>query len=294
MVTLMSIPNVLFSHRQSQKSEIEIFELAALAQRSSNLEQNPQHPHRINFFMLILIEQGTGYHMVDFVKHPFAPGSLIFIQREQVHCFDFSNHPQGKVLIFTQAFLDQVHSNMHLPNYTPTHLNSHHSPLFTLDEESYRRVVTLIKEIMVEQTDQHQEPLIVMYLFSALALQLRKQNRDTQNSKLSQEQSKKLDQFFSLLQHHYLQNRDATWYANQINITYKTLNQVCKSSTGLTAKQMVDAFVILEIKRQLVIRKVSSQQIAYEFGFDDASNFVKYFKKMTNLTPSQFQQKYTY
>jgi AraC family transcriptional regulator, transcriptional activator of pobA len=293
MVALMSIPNVLFSHRQSQNSEIEIFELASLAQRI-NLDPNPQHPHRINFFMLILIEQGTGHHMVDFVKHSFAPGSLIFIQREQVHCFDFSNHPEGKVLVFTQAFLDQVHSNMHLPNYTPTHLNSHHSPLFTLEDNSYGRVVTLIKEIMTEQLDQQREPLIVMYLFSALALLLRKQNQRSHTSTLSQEQSKKLSQFFSLLQDNYRQIRDATWYANQMNTTYKTLNQVCKSAAGLTAKQMVDAFVILEIKRQLVIRKVSSQQIAYEFGFDDASNFVKYFKNMESLTPSQFQQKHRY
>jgi AraC family transcriptional regulator, transcriptional activator of pobA len=37
---------------------------------------------------------------------------------------------------------------------------------------------------------------------------------------------------------------------------------------------------------------VISQQMAYDFGFEDASNFVKYFKNHTKQTPSQFQKQY--
>ncbi|WP_425440587.1 hypothetical protein [Photobacterium indicum] len=57
--------------------------------------------------------------MVDFAHHAFSAGSIIFLQREQVHAFDFSSKPVGKVLLFTQAFLDQLHANMRLSNYTP-------------------------------------------------------------------------------------------------------------------------------------------------------------------------------
>ena len=287
----MEIPNVMFNHKQSQHSEIEVFELSSLAQRKP-MGFDPQTPHRVHFFMVILIEQGTGLHQVDFEDYAFKPGSLIFVQREQVHSFDLSATPQGKVLRFTQDFLDQVHTNMRLPNYTPTHLNPQHSPLTQLDDTIYQRTHTLINEMMAEQNDEHKDTLLMMYLFSALVLLLRKKQMHTEIGKLSQEQSSKLARFFALLQTHYQQVRDATWYASQVNTTYKTLNTLCKLATGLTAKQMVDAFVIVEIKRQLVIRKVTSQEIAYEFGFEDASNFIKYFKKMTGFTPSQFQRKY--
>lgn len=287
----MEIPNVTFNHKQSQHSEIEVFELSSLSQRKP-MGFDPQTPHRVNFFMVILIEQGTGLHQVDFEDYAFKPGSLIFVQREQVHSFDLSATPEGKVLLFTQVFLDQVHTNMRLPNYTPTHLNPQHSPLTQLDGTIYQRTNTFINEMMVEQNDEHKDTLLMMYLFSALVLLLRKKQTHTEIGKLSQEQSRKLARFFALLQIHYQQIRDATWYASQVNTTYKTLNAICKLATGLTAKQMVDAFVIVEIKRQLVIRKVTSQEIAYEFGFEDASNFVKYFKKKTGFTPSQFQRKY--
>ena len=52
--------------------------------------------------------------MVDFQDYPFSQGSVLFIQREQVHAFDFSNEPQGTAVVFTQAFLDSIHANMKL------------------------------------------------------------------------------------------------------------------------------------------------------------------------------------
>ncbi|QIZ50509.1 AraC family transcriptional regulator [Dickeya zeae] len=287
----MKIPNISFSHKQSKNLGIEVFELDSLARREYT-GFDPQIPHRINFFMLIFIEEGTGVHQIDFEDYNFRPDSLIFIQREQVHAFDLSNHPKGKILIFTQEFLDHVHANMRLPNYTPTHLNPQHNPLIQPDSAIYRRAHILVNELLTEQSDIHKDTLLIMYLFSALVLLLRKKQSNTEIGKLSQNQSIKLARFFNLLQENYLQVRDATWYAGQVNTTYKTLNLICKIATGLTVKQMIDAFIIIEIKRQLVIRKVTTQQIAYEFGFEDASNFIKYFRKMTGVTPSFFQREH--
>ncbi|MUK62330.1 helix-turn-helix domain-containing protein [Aliivibrio fischeri] len=287
----MNIPNITFNHDKNNKAEFEIIELSSLYERTT-LSHSPEAPHRVSFFMVIHIERGEGKHMVDFEKYPFSAGSMIFVQREQVHAFDFSSKPQGKVLLFTQTFLDHVHINMRLPNYTPTHLNHQHTPLLTLDLQNNQRSHTLINEMIAEIKLSNSDPLIIMYLFSALALLLHRLRPEMRHDKLSTEQSIKLARFFTLMQKHFQQIRDANWYANQINTTYKTLNQVCKLATGLTAKQMIDAFVVIEIKRRLIITNTASQQIAYDFGFEDASNFVKYFKKQTSLTPAQFQKHY--
>ncbi|WP_144211704.1 AraC family transcriptional regulator [Shewanella donghaensis] len=283
----MNIPDIGFNHQQSDDEELEIIDLTSIYQRA-NIDHNPQHPHRVNFFMLIYIEQGEGTHMVDFKNYPFAAGSLLFVQREQVHAFDFSSEPQGKVLIFTQAFLDHVHANMRLPKYTPTHLNQQHSPQLILDTQTRHRTETLINEMITEMNQPQTEQLVVMYLFSALALILHRLRPEARHDKLSQDQSIKLAHFFELMQQYARKTRDANWYSNRINVTYKTLNQICKLATGLTAKQMIDAFTVIEIKRHIVISQKPSQQIAYDFGFEDASNFVKYFKNQTSITPSQF------
>ena len=287
----MHIPNVAFDLSKVNDAEFEIIDLETLYQR--NFTQDiPTKPHRIKFFNLVFIEQGEGNHMIDFIDHPFQSGSFLFVQREQVHAFDFSNKPKGKVLIFTQAFLDQVHANMRLPNYTPTHLNKHYDPIIQLNDQDKQRCQNLICELSTEAAQPKPESLIVMYLFSALSLILHRLRPKLTHQQLSQSQSIKLARFMHLLFDNYRQVRDANWYANQINTTYKTLNFICKLATGLTAKQLIDAYTILEVKRMLLVSNITSQQLAYDYGFDDASNFVKYFKKHSQLTPSQFQKKY--
>ncbi|GAL09023.1 transcriptional regulator AraC family [Photobacterium aphoticum] len=287
----MSIPSIAFNHQQSHHAELQILDLTELRQRTTLLH-NPEHPHRVQFFGILYIEQGTGLHMVDFKQYAFQAGSVIFVQREQVHSFDFSNKPKGKVLLFTQAFLDQVHANMRLPNYTPTHLNIQHSPLLQLDANDQQKSLTLIQQMIDEIGSSHSDPLIVMYFFCAFALSLHRLRPELKQDKLSQAMSVRFARFFELMQTHFHKTRDANWYALQLNTTYKTLNHVCKLATGLTAKQLIDAFSILEIKRRLVVSNVTSSQIAYDFGFEDASNFVKYFKKLTGTTPSKFSQQY--
>ncbi|WP_341464319.1 helix-turn-helix domain-containing protein [Photobacterium carnosum] len=42
----------------------------------------------------------------------------------------------------------------------------------------------------------------------------------------------------------------------------------------------------------MVLDGLPTQQLAYELGFEDASNFVKYFKKHTLITPSRFQKQF--
>lgn len=286
----MRIPEVGFRHSKFEQAEFEMIDLESLRKRDWN--HSPERPHRVTFFMLLYIEYGQGAHMVDFEVLPFSSGSFIFVQREQVHAFDFSSKPKGKVLLFTQDFLDRVHANMRLPNYTPTHLNSQHTPSLQLSEQDNRRCQTLIGEINNELIHTKSDPLIVMYLFSALSLILHRLRPALRHDKLSHEQSSKFARFMALLFEHFKKIRDANWYANQINTTYKTLNQVCKLATGLTVKQLIDAHTVLEIKRNLVVSNINTQQIAYEFGYEDPSNFVKFFKKHTQLTPGQFQKAY--
>ncbi|MDD1794704.1 helix-turn-helix transcriptional regulator [Enterovibrio sp. ZSDZ42] len=284
----MHIPYIHFNLKKTHQAELEIIDLSEVNRRN-HTTHSPSQPHRVTFFMLIFIEQGSGYHWVDFKQHSFQAGSVIFVQREQVHAFDFSNNPQGKILMFTQAFLDKVHDNMRLPSYTPTHLNNHYSPLLTLDVNNQSRTRSLLNEMQTELQCHDADPLIVMYLFSALSLLHRRLKRVAEVDNLSPSQSRMLSKFMALLQVNFERVRDANWYASQLATTYKTLNRVTKIATSLTAKQMIDSYTIIEIKRRLVVSKVTTQQIALDFGFEDPSNFVKYFKKETNMTPSLFR-----
>lgn len=78
-----------------------------------------------------------------------------------------------------------------------------------------------------------------------------------------------------------------------MNISYTHLNKIVKAVTGNTAKSFVDKFIILEIKRQLAVSDVSIKELTYDMGFDEPTNFVKFFKKHTQLSPAQFKKTLT-
>ena len=77
----------------------------------------------------------------------------------------------------------------------------------------------------IEIAHPQSDPLIVMYLFSALALGLHRLRPQLRHDKINPEQSIKLGTFYTLLQSHFLTIRDANWYAKKLHTTYKTLNQ---------------------------------------------------------------------
>ena len=88
--------------------------------------------------------------------------------------------------------------------------------------------------------------------------------------------------------HHVTHN--ANEYADKLGVSYKYLNDVCKEICSQTAKSFIDAWLLLEIKRNISEQKYTSQEIAFKMGFSEPSNFIRFFKKHTGLTPSQFQK----
>ncbi|MGB2684580.1 MAG: helix-turn-helix domain-containing protein, partial [Olleya sp.] len=70
------------------------------------------------------------------------------------------------------------------------------------------------------------------------------------------------------------------------------LNTICKATIAITAKQFIDQFVVLEAKRLLINSEIKSTELAYSLGFEESTNFVKYFKKHTGFTPNKFKKNY--
>jgi AraC-like DNA-binding protein len=96
--------------------------------------------------------------------------------------------------------------------------------------------------------------------------------------------------FNDQLENHITETRNANAYADIMGISYKHLNEICKSISGVTAKDFIDNYLILEIQRQLAISDTSVKELAYKMGFDEPTNFFKYFKKHTNHSPLQFKK----
>ena len=78
-------------------------------------------------------------------------------------------------------------------------------------------------------------------------------------------------------------------YSDELGYSTKTLNKLTKATVHKTAKEFLDEIHLKQIKRLLINSTASIKEIAYQSGFDEPTNFYKFFKRTTGLTPEQFR-----
>lgn len=243
-------------------------------------------PHRIKFYNILYFTNGEDYHYIDFEKYPVKKGSLIFLNKNQIHNFSKRANYEGYIILFTEKFL-----NRNLINIQKVFYNILSKP-YVLNN-CFQEFETIFKQLLDEYEDKNnlfKEKLFVL-LFNYLILKSEK----LLSNKLIDNQNEKyltiFEEFTNLLQENYQISRNVNFYAQKLNISSKHLNSLCRKFLNISAKNTIDNYTILEIKREL-ISNLPIKEIAYKFGFIETTNFVKYFKKQTNISPSKFKEQF--
>ena len=102
-----------------------------------------------------------------------------------------------------------------------------------------------------------------------------------------------LNHFFELVGENILSGqRNIPFYAEKLCVSERYLFKVCKKETGKTPKDLINEFLIGQIKNALLTTEMTHQQIADQFGFPDQSAFGQFFKRQEGMSPSEFRQRY--
>jgi len=96
--------------------------------------------------------------------------------------------------------------------------------------------------------------------------------------------------FRQLVQAHCTSARSVQFYAAQLCITPRHLNELVKTVTGRTASDWITEAVVLEAKALLQNSALSVQQVAASLHFADQFAFSRFFKKSTGHSPSAYRQ----
>lgn len=97
-------------------------------------------------------------------------------------------------------------------------------------------------------------------------------------------------EFVALIVKHHTKERNVSFYADSLCISSKYLSLIIKDATGHTAAEWIDDYVIMTAKKMLRFTGKSIQQVAYDLNFKSQSSFGKYFKRLTGLSPTEFQR----
>lgn len=284
---MQEIPNITFQ-AEEEKTEFELLDLSKISGLiRENLDHNPAQPHRLTFFVLVIITEGTGTHMVDFKQYELQAGTVLKIAKGQVHAFQPQINYKGFLIPFTEDFILKYFSKSSLAFIS--HLYNYHISEPIVEHESLNRhfIEQVVRELENEET--YAKNNILAKLLELYLLQLERHSHLSVYSKRDTKLYPLFIDFKNLVEENYIKSRNVKDYAQMMSISAKHLNIVVKTFTLNPAKYFIDQYVILEIKRAIISTNNSLKEIAYEMGFEEVTNFTKFFKKHTGLTPKAFK-----
>lgn len=276
-------------HAQEQKEQY--FYISTFA---AHLQEHLfiREPHKHNFYTILFITQGTGIHVIDFRKYDVKPDSVFFMVPGQVHSWELSDDADGFVIFFTPAFYLKEFPHRSLFNFPFFNVLLHRPALYLAQKAETDALLQICHALQKEH--QGQELMRSEMLSRYLDILLIRLARVFHASEIVTDTHKGelllLQALENLIDQHYKEHLPVTFYAEQLHVTVKQLNEACKRSLGKTTNELVLERAVLEAKRLLVHSELTSTQIAAELGYFDNAYFFRFFKKRTGFTPEQFRQ----
>jgi AraC-like DNA-binding protein len=97
------------------------------------------------------------------------------------------------------------------------------------------------------------------------------------------------DKFMSLVLEYHVHHRSVGFYAEKLCLTPKYLSKIIKNTSGRSAPEWIDSYVILEAKNLLKYSTTPIKEIVFKLNFPNQSGFYKFFKAHTGMTPTEYR-----
>lgn len=254
-------------------------------------------PHIHSFYQVIWFKKGKGKHSIDFKEYDVFDNAIFFVAPNQVHYFDEKMDYEGVLIHFNELFMVQEQRSMgFFLNYNLFN-NLYQQPsccVGTGIDNILDRYILQIEQELENEESFGKELMLKNYLQSFL-IQIQRRKNDFEKSfspsfPLMDEKRMQLLKFATLIDEHYKEGYSVVEYARLLHISSRSLSDLTQQQLRKTPSQMIQERIILEAQRLLLYSNLNINQVGYRLGFDDASYFVKYFKKHTGVSPSEFKK----
>ncbi len=259
---------------------IEVKSLDFIKERRTMTKKN----HRTDFHVVLYIEEGTLPLGLDFEAISLEAGTILYISPGQVYRFDDGGNYTGLAVLFTNEFL--LHSGKErfpLSRCPLFHPLAKHTPIQFIGSE-VSDLLTLIQEESHRMDEPNHRDIMKYYTLTLLLLLDRATGRGIPESK-----NGLLERFCSAVEEHFTTHCNVSDYLEMIKVPEKLLAHTLSQHLGIRPKAYIDQRRVLEAKRLLGYSAMSIKEIAYTLGFDEPTNFNKFFRKHTGLSPMSFR-----
>ena len=257
---------------------------------NETLIRGMRFPYKITMVTQIVITAGCFSCLVDFRRYSLtAPAIAIFLPGQVVEHIEADEEFAGFGMMMSYEFT----SSMNLPVSLQEKLFIKNTQFHAISEqmmEAYMSCYRQVASAMKQKENPYREQ-IIKHLFSAYYYGLGYYVHSTPSAPVTMTlQEQTCDRFIDLVSKNFKQERDIGFYANKLCISNKYLSTLLKQTTGMTALEWIERYVVLYAKSCLTSTTMTIQQISDELLFPSQSVFGKYFKRVEGISPRAYRQ----
>ncbi len=233
---------------------------------------------RVAGHVVIVLTAGSGLHVIEGTEHRVEPGMVVHLRPGQTHQWLTDEQFDGWVLTIQE-------------NVCPPGLFDHgvERPVVILGrsiEVAHALVASLTQpELLPAKAQDRLRTSIAGVLLELIALA-------GDDGGLSPERAayqQLVSDFRRELELRFSTTRSVATYAQIIGCSSRTLTRATRETLGQSPKEVIDARVTFAATRLLRSTDISVTWIARQLGFTQASNFAKFFKRQTGMSPAEYR-----
>lgn len=258
-----------------------------LTSNDINILYNKEKRLQTNYYIDVFINKGNIVIEIDMKEYLLdSPSSILMQPGNSFQIISFSSDLSINIFVASQHirnhFLDNFGTSVSLHNSIRLKC---YSIFDKKDADVMMRFVNELNEVIAE-TDNPFRLNVVQHLNTAYYYRYFYSlfsNLKTNSNNIS-------DRFFQLLEENFINKQDIEFYADCFSLSKGYFETTIKNATGRSFKSWLDEKLISEAKRLLTESENSIDYVAEFLGFNSQSNFSRFFKRMTNLSPIEFRK----
>lgn len=240
-------------------------------------------PHRgferIDFQCFVYVCSGSYTHVVDFETYELGERSCLTISPGQVHRFGPPSDWDGWMLIVSGHLVADETREL------PTHVRLDRA-LAEAVAELFDRMDTDVRSPIDRRRLQHLLALQTAVLVGRIGLGVSAATVDRLADPVLLSRYR---DYRVAVDEEYRRWHLVAPYTDRLGCSARSLNRACRAIADLSAKEVVVERIVLEAKRRLALTDDTVASVSRQLGFDEATNFVKFFRRETGTTPTAFR-----
>ena len=250
----------------------------------------PLSPHRKTVFDFIYLTKGHSIRTKGLDSYEFGANDFFFLPAYQITAHEWmSEDAEGYFCHFDAQIINRNFSK---------HDFSNEFPFFQFAGDPIVRTnvdfLPIVRPAFEKLESEYQENLpfkldLVSFCLLAVFTEL-KRFTHTQ-AKIQENSALRITRLYkdALTQHIY-QKQTVSEYADLLSVSPNHLNKCVKGATSKSAQDLLNDMILLEAKVLLRQSNLSISDIAYQITKQNPSDFTRFFRAKTGLTPKEYKK----